>query len=304
MPARYRLEHLTRYTYSTPVATSQHVACLRPRELPYQHVRTHAITVEPAPASRRSRTDYFGNVVDHFQILRPHTMLTVVAAGSVDVLERPELAELQGAPAWPVWEEVREMATWHGGALPPDVVQFVSPSPYVPAASGVETLARAVFSRRRSILDAALALTHDIYRRFTFDPAATMVTTPLTRVLEEERGVCQDFAHVAIACFRAVGLPARYVSGYLLTDPPPGQPRLVGADASHAWLSFFCPPYGWIDIDPTNDTLVSARYITVAWGRDYGDVSPLRGVLLGGAEHTLHVGVSVLPDSPHLVQRD
>jgi transglutaminase-like putative cysteine protease len=174
----------------------------------------------------------------------------------------------------------------------------------VPAAAGVEALAGAAFQPRRSIVEAAIDLTHSIHRRFTFDPAATVVTTPLTRVVEDERGVCQDFAHVAIACFRSLGLPARYVSGYLLTDPPPGQPRLVGADASHAWLSFFCPGHGWIDIDPTNNTLVSERHITVAWGRDYGDVSPLRGVLLGGAEHTLHVGVSVLPDSSPLLSHE
>jgi len=301
MAASYRVEHVTRYTYSTPVVTSQHVAYLRPRELPCQHVRSHAIRVDPMPSTWTSRTDYFGNVADHIQILRPHTTLTVVSEGVVEVLDRPALDDLRDAPPW---EEVSAATIWRGGSLPSDVVQFVNASPYVPAASGVEALAGAAFQPRRSIVEAAIDLMHSIHRRFTFDPEATVVTTPLTRVIEDERGVCQDFAHVAIACFRSLGLPARYVSGYLLTDPPPGQPRLVGADASHAWLSFYCPGHGWIDIDPTNNTLVSERHITVAWGRDYGDVSPLRGVLLGGAEHKLHVGVSVLPDSSPLLSHE
>ena len=136
---------------------------------------------------------------------------------------------------------------------------------------------------------------HRIHDEFRFDPSATTITTPVTRVLEERHGVCQDFAHLQISCLRSLGLPARYVSGYLLTDPPPGQPRLIGADASHAWLSVHCPRHGWVDLDPTNALLPDARHITLGWGRDYGDVSPLRGVMLGGAEHTLTVGVSVVP---------
>ena len=144
---------------------------------------------------------------------------------------------------------------------------------------------------------------HRIHREFTFDPGATTITTPVTRVLAERRGVCQDFAHLQIGCLRSLGLPARYVSGYLLTDPPPGQPRLVGADASHAWLSVCCPRLGWVDLDPTNDVLPSQRHVTLAWGRDYGDVSPLRGVVLGGRAHTLHVGVSVTPAEEEDLQK-
>ena len=138
---------------------------------------------------------------------------------------------------------------------------------------------------------------HRIHDEFRFDPGATSITTPVTRVLAERHGVCQDFAHLQIACLRSLGLPARYVSGYLLTDPPPGQPRLVGADASHAWLSVWCPVHGWVDLDPTNDVLPDTRHVTIAWGRDYGDVSPLRGVVLGGGSHELYVGVSVVPSS-------
>ena len=159
----------------------------------------------------------------------------------------------------------------------------------------LERFARASFPAGRPVLGGAIDLMHRIHAEFRFDPSATTITTPVTRVLAERHGVCQDFAHLQISCLRALGLPARYVSGYLLTDPPAGQPRLIGADASHAWLSVRCPHHGWVDLDPTNDVIVDRRHVTIAWGRDYGDVSPLRGVLLGGAEHTLTVGVSVVP---------
>jgi transglutaminase-like putative cysteine protease len=288
----YRVEHSTRYVYSTPVATSQHVACLRPRELPYQHVERFAIDIDPAPAWQTSRVDYFGNAIDQFQLLRPHSSLVVSSAGTVEVSERDRTLVERASPRW---EDVRMALIRQSGVCPPDVAQFVSASAYAPISSASETMARRSFASGRPIVSAALDLMHDIHRRFEFDATATTVTTPLSRVIEEERGVCQDFAHVALACFRSLGLAARYVSGYLLTDPPAGQPRLIGADASHAWVSVFCPAHGWVDLDPTNDVIVGVRHITIGWGRDYGDVSPLRGVLLGGAEHELFVGVSVVP---------
>ncbi len=176
-----------------------------------------------------------------------------------------------------------------------DDEQFAYASPYVVIAPELERFARVSFPPGRSVLGGAIDLMHRIHAEFRFDPSATTVTTPVTRVLAERHGVCQDFAHLQISCLRALGLRARYVSGYLLTDPPAGQPRLIGADASHAWVSVRCPHHGWVDLDPTNDVIVDRRHVTIAWGRDYGDVSPLRGVLLGGAEHTLTVGVSVVP---------
>jgi transglutaminase-like putative cysteine protease len=291
MGASYRVEHDTEYTYPCPVATSQHVAYVSPRELTYQHVRQHSVKIEPAPASISQRTDYFGNIVDQFQILKPHSKLRVLSVSLVDVRERRFDGSGGGAP----WEEVGRQLDAPGVAIPPEVTQFVPPSPYVPLSTSVAAFAEASFPPGRPLVDGAIDLMHRIHERFAFDASATAVTTPLTRVLEEERGVCQDFAHVAIACLRSLGLAARYVSGYLLTDPPPGQPRLVGADASHAWFSAYCPEHGWIDLDPTNDVVVGTRHVTVAWGRDYGDVSPLRGVLLGGAGHTLTVGVNVVP---------
>jgi transglutaminase-like putative cysteine protease len=189
-------------------------------------------------------------------------------------------------------EARRALAT---DGVTPAVSQFVFASPYIPPASEIRAFARSSFPEGRTLLMGAIDLMHRIHRDFRFDPSATNITTPLTRVLAERRGVCQDFAHFQISCLRSLGLAARYVSGYLLTDPPPGQPRLTGADASHAWLAVYCPHHGWVDLDPTNDVIVGQRHVVLGWGRDYGDVSPLRGVLLGGSEHSLHVGVSVVP---------
>jgi transglutaminase-like putative cysteine protease len=276
MAALYRIEHVTRYRYASTVAASQHVAYLRPRELAYQHVQEYRLEVEPAPAHATQRTDYFGNVADHCQLLVPHVELVVSSHSVVEVLERFTDIDPVGNRPW-------------------DIDQFTFSSPYAQVGAETEAFARPSFPVGRAVLDGAVDLMHRIHDQFSFDPSSTNVATPVTRVLEEHRGVCQDFAHVHVACMRSMGLPARYVSGYLLTDPPPGQPRLIGADASHAWVAVFCPQQGWVDLDPTNGVVVGQRHVTLAWGRDYGDVSPLRGVLMGGAEHTLSVGVSVIP---------
>jgi transglutaminase-like putative cysteine protease len=288
MTVRYRIEHETRYVYSSSVSTSQHVACLRPRELPWQHVRSHALTIDPAPARHAHREDYFGNTVDHFELLRPHRELSVLSRATVDVHSRA--ATPPDVTLSPPWDSPDITAP-----TTIDDEQFAYASPYVVIAPELERFARISFPPGRSVLGGAIDLMHRIHAEFRFDPSATTVTTPVTRVLAERHGVCQDFAHLQISCLRALGLRARYVSGYLLTDPPAGQPRLIGADASHAWVSVRCPHHGWVDLDPTNDVIVDRRHVTIAWGRDYGDVSPLRGVLLGGAEHTLTVGVSVVP---------
>lgn len=293
MTARYRIEHETRYVYSSSVSTSQHVACLRPRELAWQHVRSHALTIDPAPARIASREDYFGNFLDQFELLRPHRELRVISRALVDVESRAAAPpDVSLSPPW----DSRDEAI--AALLPIEDEQFAYASPYVVIAPELEQFARRSFPPGRSVLGGAIDLMHRIHAEFRFDPSATTVTTPVTRVLAERHGVCQDFAHLQIACLRALGMRARYVSGYLLTDPPPGQPRLIGADASHAWVAVRCPYHGWVDLDPTNDVIVDRRHVTIAWGRDYGDVSPLRGVLLGGAEHTLTVGVSMVPLEP------
>jgi transglutaminase-like putative cysteine protease len=300
MAVLYRIEHDTRYAYASTVSMSHHVACLRPREQPRQHVREYALVIEPAPARILHRQDFFGNDVAQFQLVHPHGALHVSSRSLVEVTTREPYGVPEMSPPWTDVRDALQAASRAGCAVSPaesmtEAVQFLFASPYVALGPELEAFGRVSFPPGRPLLAAALDLMHRIYREFRFDPIATSITTPVTRVLAERHGVCQDFAHLQISCLRALGLAARYVSGYLLTDPPAGQPRLIGADASHAWLSVYCPPDGWVDLDPTNDLLVDQRHVTVAWGRDYGDVSPLRGVLLGGDEHILTVGVSVVP---------
>jgi transglutaminase-like putative cysteine protease len=290
--ARYRIEHETRYVHSGGVSTSQHVAYLTPRTLPRQSVQWHELVIEPAPACRVQRIDYFGNAVDQFTILTPYEEMRVVGRSIVEVAGIDPPIALDAGTAW---EAVRDALSYQRGSPYDDAAEFSFPSPYATTAPELSAFARKSFAPRRPLIAAAVDLMHRINEEFTFDPGSTTIATPVTRVLADRRGVCQDFAHLQISCLRSLGLAARYVSGYLLTDPPAGQPRLVGADASHAWLSIWCPPLGWVDLDPTNDVLPSRRHVTLAWGRDYSDVSPLRGVVLGGRDHTLHVGVSVRP---------
>ncbi len=291
----YRIEHETRYAYEAAVATSQHVAWLEPRAVPRQILRSYALTIEPEPLRLLRRLDYFGNVVHQFELLRPHLEMRVVSEGIVEIQEPDALP----APDWsPAWEGVRDQLR-HARTLETRLVsEFAFESPQIAIDQNIAAYARSCFGAGRPMLEGAIALMHRIHDEFTFDPSATTPATPVSKVLADRRGVCQDFAHFQIACLRAMGLAARYVSGYLLTDPPPGQPRLIGADASHAWVSVFCPHHGWVDLDPTNQVIAGVRHVTVAWGRDYGDVTPLRGVLLGGKEHTLVVAVSVVPMEP------
>lgn len=290
--ARYRVDHETRYLYGATVSTSQHLACLSPRATARQRVHTHELAIDPHPTRTVRRLDYFGNVLDQFTVVRPHGRLSVRARSLVEV--SPADAPIEPALS-PPWEGVRAGLRYRAGAAPAPSAEYAYASPYVSLDPELEEFARISFTPGRPLLAAAIDLMHRIHAEFRYDPAATAITTPVRRVLVERRGVCQDFAHLQISCLRALGLAARYVSGYLLTDPPPGQPRLIGADASHAWLSAHCPRHGWVDLDPTNDVLPGLRHVTLAWGRDYGDVSPLRGVILGGAQHTLAVAVSVEP---------
>lgn len=290
--AHYRVRHDTRYAYASRVSTSQHVACLRPRALARQRVHRASLTVEPTPARWTRRTDYFGNAVDQFTLLHPHADLLVRGESLVELVPRATPVEPALSPAW---ETVRDGLAYRRGAASDEAAAFSFASTYVALEAAMAAFARASFPAGRPLLEGAIDLMHRIYTEFRYDPKATTITTPLERVLEDRRGVCQDFAHLQIACLRSLGLPARYVSGYLLTTPPPGQPRLEGADASHAWLSVHCPTNGWVDLDPTNDLLPDRRHVTLGWGRDFADVSPLHGIILGGSQHTLSVGVSVIP---------
>jgi transglutaminase-like putative cysteine protease len=290
--ALYRIEHVTRYSHSGGVSTSQHVAFLTPRTLPHQRVLSHELEINPAPASHLHRTDYFGNPIDQFTILTPYEELTVAGRSFVKLTPRQLPIAVDASEPW---ETVRDALRYARGVPYVDASEFTYASPYAATAPELAAFALESFTPRRPLLAAAADLMHRIHEEFTFDPESTTIATPVTRVLAQHRGVCQDFAHLQVGCLRSLGLAARYASGYLLTDPPPGQPRLVGADASHAWLAVWSPAAGWVDLDPTNDVLPSQRHVTLAWGRDYGDVSPLRGVVLGGGGHSLRVGVSVTP---------
>lgn len=290
-PSRYSVEHTTRYDYAAPVAQSWQLARLTPRALPWQQVLAHTLQIDPPADERHDATDSFGNSVVHFAQHGAHRRLRVRMQCVVEVDERP-LCPLAGDEPW---ESVRDAVRQ---AKPPcDLVaaRLGEPTPLVPMSEAARAYAAPQFTAGRDWLSAVGGLMHAIHRDFEFDPHATTVSTSVGEVLQHRRGVCQDFAHLMLACLRAHGLPARYVSGYLLTDPAPGQPRLMGVDASHAWVAAYLPRCGWVEFDPTNDQLADRRYITLAWGADFADVVPLRGVILGGGEQTLDVSVTVMP---------
>jgi transglutaminase-like putative cysteine protease len=270
---------------------SHHVLRLTPRDLPRQRRTGSRIAIGPEPSSSTTRTDYFGNVLTFFSLREPHDTLTVEASSELEVqsIYRPDFS------ASPYWETVPQSLEGDHSAETLDAYQFVFDSQRVAASPELAAYARDSFPAGRPMLEAVRDLTRRIHEDFRFDTNATEVTTPVETFFEKRRGVCQDFAHLQIACLRSLGLPARYVSGYVRTTPPPGCARLAGADASHAWCSAWCPGSGWVDFDPTNDCVPSDGHVTVAWGRDYSDVSPIHGVLLGGSRHTLHVGVDVTP---------
>ncbi|WP_301103333.1 transglutaminase family protein [Propionivibrio sp.] len=305
--ARYHVVHETTYSYESPVSLSRQHLHLTPRDCPWQSCLAHQISIDPEPTHSRSRPDCFGNPVRQFDIEAPHSRLTVCAESTIEV--RPHLpmgldgqAETGFQSDWlaasPSWEEVSSMLAYGAAPVRLEANRFLFESPYVRVKREFSAYARPSFTPLRPLLCAVQDLMRRIHDEFEFDPAATTVATPVLKILEDKHGVCQDFAHLMLACLRSLGLAARYVSGYLLTHPPPGQPRLVGADASHAWISVYCPSAeggGWVDFDPTNNLLPDTQHITLAWGRDFGDVSPLRGVILGGDAHELDVAVTVTP---------
>jgi transglutaminase-like putative cysteine protease len=284
-PVTYDIVHTTRYQYDESVSVSHHLAHLNPRSLPHQDCLHHELHIEPAPVVTRTRLDYFGNAMTFFVMEGAHKGLTVRARSRVVI--RP--ASRPAPASTPPWEAGRDH-----DALPLDAIECVFDSTSIQATEELAAYARPSFPSGRPLLEAVIELTRRIHEDFTFDPQATTVGTPLSDVFRLRRGVCQDFARLEIACLRSLGLAAHYVSGYLETVLPPGTPRLTGADASHAWLAVYCPGPGWIDVDPTNNVLPSTAHVTLAWGRDYSDVSPIRGVMLGGGSHSLQVSVDVI----------
>ena len=289
MSLTYQITHRTEYRYAEPVGISHQALRLRPLNTTEQRCLLFNLQVEPEADIANPWRDDFGNWVHFCNVRSPCDRLLIESRSSVRV-KPPATLELCGSPAW---ESVRDqlLADLSGDVL--SAVPFCFRSPFVPLVPELEIYARKSFDPGRPLLEAALDLTGRIHRDFTFDNTATDVSTPVTEVFAERRGVCQDFAHLQIACLRSLGLAARYVSGYLRTVPPPGQPRLVGADASHAWVSVWCPGLGWTELDPTNDAVVADAHVRLAYGRDYGDVAPVRGVMLGGGEQQLTIGVTV-----------
>jgi len=292
-----KVVHETHYSYQSPVVFSQQLLHLKPRELAWQSLASFRLEIAPQPTDVTERQDYFGNPVASFVIASPHAQLSVRSESLVRVTARTDVLAGRATAAW---ETLRDRLHSFGEQPLLEAAQFLYESPQVELLRELASYAAPSFAPDRGMLECVRELARRIHADFKFDPSATSVSTPLREVLANRRGVCQDFAHLMIGCLRTFGLPARYVSGYILTAPPPGRPRLIGADASHAWVSAYCPPLGWVDVDPTNDCLVDDEHVTLAWGRDFSDVPPLRGVILGGDEQELKVAVTVLPidDAP------
>lgn len=286
----YDISHRTTFSYATSVATSQHLLHLAPRAVGDQTVHNQAIIVEPAPTLRKEGQDYFGNPTTYLTVEEPHTRLNIVSTARIERYA-PVVPPAEATLAWEgALEAVRDQ--FQADAL--QAMQFTFDSPLTGSKLAMDFAAPS-FQPGRPILAVAMDLMARIHADFKYEEGVTDIQTPVDRVLTDRRGVCQDFAHLQIACLRAFGLPARYVSGYLCTRPPEGQNRLIGADASHAWLSIWVPEAGWIDLDPTNNTLPATEHISVAWGRDYADVSPINGFVVGGGRQLVDVAVDVRP---------
>jgi transglutaminase-like putative cysteine protease len=299
MTVRYHVHHRTDYGYAAPVQTARHLLHLAPRACDWQRVEAQAVRIDPAPLSRIDCTDAFGNPVTRIELSMPHQRLLVDSEMTVAVAPRPWAATLAEDPdAGPGWEAVRDLLGYTAEPLDEATREAMTmrfESPGVRVKRELELYADGSFNSGVSMVAAVRHLMQRVHEEFTYDPDATEVGTGVLEVLEKKRGVCQDFAHLMIGCLRATGLSARYVSGYMRTEPPEGQPRLVGADASHAWVAAFVPGLGWVEFDPTNGCLADERYLVIGWGRDFGDVSPVRGVITGGGDHALDVGVTVTP---------
>ena len=291
-PIRWRVVHTTSYVYSEPVPVCHNEIHLTPRDTPSQQVVSHRLDIDPLPATLAHHTDVFGNRVGFLALDEPHSRLVITATSEVDIVPAAPPRGAGGrweAAAGPIFPTATPDHLW--------LRQFRLDSPLVRCSPSLADWAARSFPAGRPWLEAVRDLTRRIHREFTYDPTATTISTPVEEVFALRRGVCQDFAHLGIACLRSLGLPARYVSGYIASARPTadgnGTESMVGADASHAWLSCWGGDHGWVDVDPTNDCLVDRQHVTVAWGRDYGDVCPIKGVYVGGGQHRMSVAVDV-----------
>ena len=286
----YRIRHETRYTYTESTAVSYNEVRLSPRNLPTQTLISKSLTADPPPAELRERHDYFGNPTWFLAIDQPHKVMTVVVESHVRIAGKTDNMAIYPSLAW---EAARDQVRT---ATDPDTIaatEFVLDSPLIEITAQLQAYAQPSFSPQRPQVDVVYDLMQRIHQDFEFRPGFTDTSTPLAEVLEHRRGVCQDFAHLGIGCLRSMGLPARYVSGYIETLPPPGKEKLQGADASHAWFGVYVPGFGWIDFDPTNNQVPSDQHVVVAFGRDFSDVTPIKGVIFGAGQHELSVAVDV-----------
>lgn len=282
----YEVTHTTEYKYGDTVPECFNIVRLNPRPIFDQVCQEHRLEINPEPTDYVCREDFFGNLIEQFSIHIPHTSLSVQAVNRIIVTDR-EYPDLDSTPTW---ESIAE-------SIGNDVLAsyLTRTSPHVRHNAAINAYALESFTAGRPIAEASRDLTRRVFEDFEFDSGATTISTPVEEVFKNRSGVCQDFAHFQIACLRSLGLPARYVSGYLRTLPPPGKPRLVGADASHAWVSVYCGEAGWFDFDPTNNVMPGTDHVTIGWGRDYSDVCPIQGVFTGGGETVMNVAVDVLP---------
>ena len=286
---KYSITHTTTYQYSQPASLSQNELFLTPRSSNRQQALQSQLHVDPQPQYLHRRIDYFGNIAHVFMVQQPHSTLSMTATSVVRTARTSSLHP----ETTPSWEEVQQRLRAHPLADDLEAYQFVFASPMIDLIPEVHTYGHISFPPGTPVLVGGIDLMQRIYKEFAYDKTASTVDTPLVELVAKRRGVCQDFAHLAIACLRSLGLAARYVSGYLETLPPLGKPKLVGADASHAWIALYVPAMGWVDLDPTNNLLPGESHITLAWGRDYSDVAPVKGVVMGGGNHVLEVQVEV-----------
>lgn len=286
---RYRVQHRTTYQYHLPVTHCHNEARLKPRITAIQNVCAHQLRIDPEPSVQDERFDFFGNSVHSFAVDLAHETLSAVAESEVEIT--PPMP--WNPPMQLTWEQARLRIQEDSSPAGLEAQSYVLDSPLIPWDESAGVYVAKSFPPGRSLVEAVSDFVDRIFREFAFDPTATTVSTPVATVLKQRRGVCQDFAHLAIAGLRYMGLPARYVSGYIETIPPEGVEKLVGADASHAWASTFIPDLGWVDIDPTNNLFPVHGHIVLAWGRDFADVTPLKGVIIGGGNHHLEVAVDV-----------
>ncbi len=309
---KYRITHSTLYHYSQPVGLCQNEARLQPRNFWRQHCHSSYFTIDPESVDFQERLDFYGNRVAYFAVQKPHIKLLVTAISEVTIFPRHTALELLSQVSWeqvrnslqgsPVQSQIQSQTqngsgSWQHQEIVHEVLeakQYLLDSPMVSISQELADYAQLSFQPNRALVVVVHDLMARIYKDFTYDPTFTTIATPLSDVLRYRRGVCQDFAHLAIGCLRAYGIAARYISGYVETLPEPGKTRLTGADASHAWFSVYIPGSGWLDFDPTNNAIPLDQHITLAWGRDFSDVTPLKGIAFGGGQHTLAVSVDVL----------